>query len=135
MSNRAEAESTPQSEPETKRNNETLTLSSKGLGNVLWSNYENDFEFEVCGEHYFCPSFVAEFLSPHISKLRRSDCTIRKLVISTKNSSKYVERFLSLGFGFPFCLKSEDYLIVRSLCLELENVESYRTEASVRAQS
>jgi hypothetical protein len=99
-------------QPEIGTNSITLTLSSKGFGNILWSNYENDFEFEVCGEHYFCPSFVAELVSPHISKLRRSDRTIHKIVISTENSSQYFETFLSLGFGLPFCFKSEDYSII-----------------------
>jgi hypothetical protein len=106
-------------------------LSSKGFGNIVWSNYEQDFEFEVCDEHYFCPSFVAEFLSPHISKVRRSDCTLRKFVFSTHNSSNCFSKFLSLGFGNSVLFTSDEYSIVELLCLELANVEIYEQLSTI----
>jgi hypothetical protein len=111
--------------PEPGTSSVILTLSSTGLRNIIWSNYEENFEFEVCGQHYFCPSFVAEFLSPRISKLSRNDCTIGRITIAPQHSSDCVRRFLSLGFGFPVSFKSEDYSIVQLLWFELENVEVY----------
>jgi hypothetical protein len=125
MSNRTEPAPQSQSKTEPNTNSVTLKLSSNGFGNILWSNHANDFEFEVCNDHYFCPSFIAEFLSPHISNIRRSDCTIRKMVISAADSSNYFQTFLSFGFGFTVCFKFEDYSIFQSLCLELENTELY----------
>jgi hypothetical protein len=103
MSNSPQSKPNPQSETKTRSSRLTLTLSSQGFGNIVWSNYENDFEFEVCDKHFFCPSLVAEFLSPHISKVRRSDCTIQNLPISTLNSSKCFEQIVSLGFGSEVC--------------------------------
>jgi hypothetical protein len=105
MSNNAEPEPKPQSETEAGTSGITLTLSSKGLENIIWSNYENDFEFEICGEHYFCPSFVAEFLSADVSKVRRSDRTIQKLDISIEIHRIVSHNFFRLDLVFQFVSK------------------------------
>jgi hypothetical protein len=93
MPNPHQSEPNPQSETKKRSSSVTLTLSLKGFENIVWSNYENDFEFEVCGQHFFCSSFVAEFLSPHVSKVR-----------STLNSSKCFEQIISLGLDLKFVL-------------------------------
>jgi hypothetical protein len=45
--------------------------------------YPNDFTFFVGNNFYACPSFVADFLSPQISKLRSADPTIHEFIIQT----------------------------------------------------
>jgi hypothetical protein len=41
--------------------------------NIIHDNYENDFKFIVGEDTYFCPSFVAEFLSRRISNSRSAE--------------------------------------------------------------
>jgi hypothetical protein len=100
-----------------------LNLSAKGLEMISWVNYECDFKFRIGTKEYFCPSFVAEFLSLRISNLRKNDCTIQEFKIETVDSEKCFERFLSLGFGSSVCLSREDYLIFENLCVELGAAE------------
>jgi hypothetical protein len=102
-----------------------LNLSAKGLAMISWINCECDFKFKIGTEEYFCPSFVAEFLSPRISNLRKSDCTIEEFEIETVDSGKCFERFLSLGFGSSVYLNCEDYLIFQHLSVELGSTEFY----------
>jgi hypothetical protein len=102
-----------------------FTLSAKGLATIPWNNYERDFKFKVGTEEYFCPSFVAEFLSPHISNLRGSDCTIQEFELETVDSEKCFKDFVSLGFGLSVSVKSEHISIFRSLCVELGAIEFY----------
>lgn len=103
----------------------SVTLSSKGLNNLQWSHYEKDFKFDVGGQNYFCPSFVAEFLSRRISKHRLTDFTIQEFHIETVDSSNCFERFLSLGYGLSVCFDSNDTSFIRSLCVELDSIDLY----------
>jgi hypothetical protein len=102
-----------------------LNLSAKGLAKISWANYEYDFKFQIGTKDYRCPSFVAEFLSPRISNLRKTDCTIQEFKIETDDSEKCFECFLSLGFGSSVCLNREDYLIFENLSVELGAEEFY----------
>jgi hypothetical protein len=76
-----------------------VTLSAKGLTNLIRENYSNDFTFIVNGKEFVCPCFVAEFLSRHVSKLRRTDRTMNEMKIKNGEVFDYFDNFLSLGFG------------------------------------
>jgi hypothetical protein len=108
-----------------KEGTKLLNLSAKGLAMISWDNYECDFKFKIGTKEYFCPSFVAEFLSPRISNLRKNDCTIQEFQLETVDSEKCFECFLSLGFGSSVCLNGEDYLIFENLSFELGATEFY----------
>jgi hypothetical protein len=102
-----------------------ITLTSKGLKNIQWSNYENDFTFEVGEKHYDCPSFVAEFISPRISKLRQTDNTIQSFQITTSDPTDNFAKVLSLGFGSSVCFAFHNSSFIQSICIELESREIY----------
>jgi hypothetical protein len=101
----------------------SVALSAAGLANINRNNYENDFTFQAGGRDHACPSFVAEFLSPRISALRRSDCTVSEYRVSSVDSGGYFESFLSLGFGLRASIGSGAFGFFRELCVELENWE------------
>jgi hypothetical protein len=52
-------------------------LSANGISRIPLNNHENDFTFYVGEREYVCPSFIAEFPSPHLCTLRRNDSTIQ----------------------------------------------------------
>jgi hypothetical protein len=124
----------------TQEGTKILNLSAKSLKTISWVNYERDFQFKIGNNKYFCPSFVAEFLSPRISNLRKSDSTIKSFQIETVDSAKCFERFLSPGFGSSVCLSCEDYLIFEKLSVELGSTEFYEQlfeefEGEINAQN
>jgi hypothetical protein len=104
-----------------------VTLSAKGLTNIVRENYQNDFKFIFGGQDYDCPFFVAEFLSRRISNYRRNDCTISEIEIESKDASNCFAKFISLGFGSSVSFELSDYAFIRSICIELESIELYES--------
>jgi hypothetical protein len=102
-----------------------LSLSAKGLQRLESVNHERDFTFIVGNERYFCPSFVAEFLSPRISSLRSQDITIDEFFIQTEDSNHQFESLLSLGLGCELSHSGKGLAFVRSVCGELWNHELF----------
>jgi hypothetical protein len=84
--------------------------------------YSNDFTFLVGTSSYCCPSFVADFLSPHISKLRSVDPTIHEFVIETADPHDDFLSFLALGAGYTVLVNFNNATFFGSLCRELANV-------------
>jgi hypothetical protein len=103
------------------------TLSAKEMSNIIRDNYENEFKFIVGEDTYFCPSFVAEFLSRRISNSRRNDFTLSEITIESQDISKCFSKFISLGFGSSVLFESEDFRFIRSICIELESIELYES--------
>jgi hypothetical protein len=103
----------------------SVALSARGLTNLALNNYKNDFTFYAGGSEYACPSFVAEFLSPRICALRRSDSTIDVFHIQTSDTDHYFGIVLPLGFGSSVTFRSEHQTFLKRLCRELENGELY----------
>jgi hypothetical protein len=54
-------------------------LSARGLANVAVGGWSEDLSFIVGDHRYRCPSSVAQFLSPRVSKLHSIDATINEL--------------------------------------------------------
>jgi hypothetical protein len=102
-----------------------LSLSSKGLQRVDRDLYEKDFKFVVGGTPHFCPSFIAEFLSPRVSHLRTADASVSELQLELEDPNHYFSQVLSLGFGFSVEIPSEKATFFRSVCEELWNVELF----------
>jgi hypothetical protein len=101
----------------------SIFLSSKAFKNITMTNYDNDFTFCAGPAQYHCPSFIAEFLSPLIGRIRSSDPTITQFIISTSDPDGLFHDFLSLGLGLPLCPNSKSVKFLKSLSLELENAE------------
>jgi hypothetical protein len=52
-----------------------ISLSSKGLTNIPHQENRNDFAFIVGKKNYFCPWYIAAFLSPKICRHFSNDPT------------------------------------------------------------
>jgi hypothetical protein len=102
-------------------------LSAKGLSLIPLNNHEKDFTFSIGGREYICPSFITEFLSPLLCELCRNDSTIHDFHITTTDCEDSFKSFLSLGYGSSVCFNSEQLIIVKSLCIELQNHELYKS--------
>jgi hypothetical protein len=100
-----------------------IKLSTNGLRNIPIIENREDFEFIVGESHHRCSSFMADFLSPKLSRLHAVDPTLESLVICTEDAHGYFKSFISLGRGFDISLDSSNLDFFRSLSSELENQE------------
>ena len=100
-----------------------VKLSSRGLNNITAVLDDSDFEFIVGGKRYKYNSFVAEFLSPKISRLRKSDPSVLEYKLETRDSSSRFGRFLSLPFESTLHVDPESFDFFVSVSKELENEE------------
>jgi hypothetical protein len=108
----------------------TVWLSAKGLKNIRIEEYEKDFTFVVGGFRHSCPRFVAEFISPRVSRLHSIDETISTLEITVEDSGG---EFCQLLFGSIEVSDSTKSFLM-SIAAALENTELYlavREELSV----
>jgi hypothetical protein len=108
-----------------------IRLSSAGLAQLNEHCYENEFAFIVGDQRHECPLFVADFLSPRISRLRFSDATIREFQVETKDSGEEFKSFVLLGRGGSFSISDENGPFLRQLSLELQNRELFETVSGV----
>ena len=107
-------------------------LSIKGLQNLNRNLYENDFKIEFDNYTYNCPSFLAEFISPKIQKLRKEDSLINEFHInySLQNQEETIKQLEKLIYGFliEFSEANKNDEIV-SVLFSLGNNEIFNTEA------
>jgi hypothetical protein len=104
-----------------------LSFSSSNLGDLPMHAYSNDFTFLVGTNSYPCPSFISDLLSPHISKLRSADPTIREFSIQTPDPRDDFSSFLSLGSGQSVRIDSNNSTFFHSLARELGSVDIFRS--------
>jgi hypothetical protein len=72
-----------------------ICLSGKGLKNIRMKEYENDFTFIVGGFHHSCLRFVAQFISPRVSRLHSIDDVISTLEIAVDDRGGEFSQLLS----------------------------------------
>jgi hypothetical protein len=104
-----------------------VQLSSAGLSNIQNNLYENDFTFIVQNECYHCPSFIAEFLSPHISRLRSNDPTLQQYEIDASDPTHEFSSLLALGHGTPLTITKSNQALLEKFCGCLRNRELYNS--------
>jgi hypothetical protein len=102
-----------------------VKLSSSGMANITKSRMENDFTFIVGGRRHSCPWFVAEFLSPKVSRVHSVDITVSEIDIEVQDVNNEFESILSLGFGSSLSVARENRLFLLSIARELNNWELY----------
>jgi hypothetical protein len=73
-------------------------LSARGLTNAV-GQLAPDFRFLVGDRIFFCPTFVADFLSPTISRSHIIDATVDSFVVATTMGESDFKRLLSFGYG------------------------------------
>jgi hypothetical protein len=99
-----------------------ISFSAKGFGNLPKNVYENDFTFIVGDNRYYCPSFVASFLSPRICHLQMKDPTLREFYIETKDPTTLFSKLLEVCYGSSFRV-CESKSFFGSILTELWNRE------------
>jgi hypothetical protein len=102
-----------------------MFLSTRGFSNVPRLDDRNDFEFIVGQDRYACPSLIADFLSPRLANLRRTDPSISALDVATKDDNHNFGEFLDVGFGAPLSVNDSNSRFLAAVCAELGNSELY----------
>jgi hypothetical protein len=100
-----------------------IVLSSTGLEHIPPNSNGVNFTFHVTGSDYCCPSFVADFLSPCVSRIHFSDQTVQDFWIKTEDASSIFADILSLGLGDAIEFPSSSLSIASFISAELGNHE------------
>jgi hypothetical protein len=98
-------------------------LSARGLANVEVGDWPNHFTFIVGDHRYRCPSSVAQFLSPRLSKLHPSDATISELRLEVEDRDELFRSVLEAAKGNRIALDSAHRLTFVAICAGLWNSE------------
>jgi hypothetical protein len=93
------------------------------LTNIPHQESRNDFCFIVGKNHYFCPWYVAAFLSPKICRNCSNDPTQTEFIVETADPNHQFVKIISLGRGetIEFTLSTLSFFI--SIAREFENDE------------
>ena len=80
-----------------------FTFSGNCLKNINFDLYPNDFTFYFGKEPLSCPVFIAEFISPEVSNLRKIDQTTMSYSININLKPEYntIDRLVKLIEGNP----------------------------------
>jgi hypothetical protein len=103
----------------------TTILTTRGLTNLHWFDSDSTFTFFVGDNLYKCPPFAADFLSPIVATLRRSDPTLSEFTIDLPDPNEIFTRFLALARGDALTVDSATYSHFLSLSTALGNSEAY----------
>jgi hypothetical protein len=98
-----------------------MLLSSRGLKNI--HGWEENFVFDFNGEQLRVPTFIAQFISPAVSRQLLSDPTSRTFKVRTSGGSKCLNRLLALCSGEPISLNGAEVPRFAAVARELENGE------------
>jgi hypothetical protein len=99
----------------------SMILSSRGLQNII--SDENDFTFKVNGQCFKMSTFQAEFISPSVSNVVRSDGTVKEIEISIRGAEECFHHFVSLAKGKSITIPSSQLHIFSKICVDLGNKE------------
>ena len=117
-----------------------ITLSSSGLQNVVLTKYQDDEDFFfVFGEEEFSmKSFFAEFISPKVSRLHKTDPTIHRInfgefyknneeefndICRTVMTPEVVSHLQQISSGHSIFINEEEAIKLRFISILLGNEE------------
>jgi hypothetical protein len=98
-----------------------MFLSARGLENIVSDG--NDFTFKVNGQCFRMSKFQAEFISPSVSSLIRSDGTVNEIEISIPNAEECFHHFSSLANGKSIAIPTSQIHVFSLICDYLGNKE------------
>jgi hypothetical protein len=104
----------------------SVSLSSRGLKNIVVYESDNDFLFVLGDAEYQCPSFVADFLSPRVETLHSDDRTLNCFRVSVSDPDRDFESFVPLGRGEEHQVERSKLNFFRSVYIEMGNHESFK---------
>jgi hypothetical protein len=97
-------------------------LSARGLANVPVGDWSDDFTFIVGDHGYRCPSSVAQFLSPRVSKLHSIDVTISELRLEVEDRGGLFSSVLETAGGGSIAVDSTHRRTFEAICAALRNL-------------
>jgi hypothetical protein len=101
-------------------------LSAKGLGNVFSSCSDENFTFAVGRERYVVPKSLAQYISPTISQIQRSDATFNELVVDENDDEgQKFGLIMNLAKGQRIELSPVDALSLTGYAEKLGNSELF----------
>jgi hypothetical protein len=98
-----------------------MLLSSRGFQNLV--SAEKDFTFKVNGQLFRMSKFQAQFISPSVSNLVRSDCTVEEIEISRPDAEECFHHFSSLADGNSVTIPSSQIHVFSMICIDLGTKE------------
>jgi hypothetical protein len=98
-------------------------LSARGLANVAVGDRSDDFTFIVGDHRCRCPSSVAQFLSPLVSKLHLIDATISELRLEIEDRDELFGSVLEAAKGNSIAVDSDHRGPFEATCASLWNSE------------
>jgi hypothetical protein len=107
--------------------NVTGGLSAPGLASIAVRDWSDDFTFILGDHHYRCPSSVAQFLSPLVSKLHLIDATISELRLEVKDRDNFFGSVLEAARGGRIAVDSAHRPAFVAICAALWNSELYES--------
>jgi hypothetical protein len=102
-------------------------LSARGLTNVAVRDWPDDFTFIIGDHRYRCPSSVAQFLSPRVSKLHLIDATISELRLEVEDRDELFGSVLEAAGGGGIVVDSAHRPTFVPICTALLNSELSRS--------
>jgi hypothetical protein len=101
-------------------------LSARGLANAAVGDSPDDFTFVIGDHRYRCPSSVAQFLSPRVSKLHWIDATISELTLEVEDAHGLFGSVLK-ATGGGVAVDSAHRRTFAAICADLWNSELCRS--------
>jgi hypothetical protein len=98
-------------------------LSARGLANVPVGDWSDNFTFIVGDHRCRCPSSVAQFLSPRVSKLHWIDATISELRLEVEDRDKLFGSVLEAAKGNSIAVDSAHGRTFAGTCAALWSLE------------
>jgi hypothetical protein len=98
-------------------------LSAPGRANVAVHDRSDDFTFMIGDHRYLCPSSVARFLSPRVSKLHWIDSTISELTLEAEDGDELFGSVLEAVSGGSIAVDSANSPTSKAICATLWNSE------------
>jgi hypothetical protein len=98
-------------------------LPSRGLANVAFRGWSDDFTFIIGDHRYRCPSSVAQFLSPRVSELNSIDATISELRLEVDDRDELFGSVLQAAKGNSIAVDSDHRGTLEAICATLWNSE------------
>lgn len=102
-----------------------ILLTTNGLKNINFSDYQNNFTFIVNGKPFRCSRIIADFISPRVAQMHHSDVSTSEIIINTKNKTGNFEQILNLAFGGELEVNEINQEFLEEISTQLENEEIF----------
>jgi hypothetical protein len=97
-----------------------VSVSTSGLQHIHTCD---DFEFIVDQKPYQCPKYVADFISPKISRLHEADPLLDAYLVESSDPDKLFGKFLAIGRGEALQVTESNLEFFCELSREMDNYE------------